>query len=271
MSIEGSTVFTASGSGGVCCFTVSVAEGGDVALAQRWRSDAPNGGLATLGVSYSADADRVCAAGEDGVLEILHPENGARAWHVQSGEPALFGACWRDAHTAVSAGTVLALWDIRARASTPQRTLTPRPGAEAHKSSQLLCVSADPQHPHRLAAGTSDGSVHVWDVRGGGGGAAATPPLCTIRAAHTGDVWCVQLGSGPHGQLLSASSDGRVIGWELELAHGAQMMEAGEYERADQTLIELALPINSLHLSHDHDMLATASDAQVLTFVDLRG
>lgn len=270
--------YTASGAGGVGCYTVHVGDGGDVSLRPRWADGncaaAPARGLATLGVCYSAEAGGVAAAGEDGALSLLDPDRGECAWRAQSSEPAIFDVCWWDRHTAVTAGTVLALWDVRAKAAAPQLVLAPAPSAEAHLAAQLLCVSADPQPPYRLAAGASDGAVCLWDVRAASASASAAAtgtapaagagvaPMRSI-AAHSGDVWGVQLGSGPHGQLLSCSSDGTLVAWQLG-GDGAEEEEAG------RPLVQLALPINSLHLSAEHGWLASASDGGVLTFMDTR-
>ena len=269
--------YTASGAGGVCCYTVHISDGGDVSLRPQWTDGncaaARAQGLATLGVCYSAEAG-VAAAGEDGALSLLEPERGECAWRAQSNEPAIFDVCWWDQHTAVTAGTVLALWDVRAKAAAPQLVLTRAPSAEAHLAAQLLCVSSDPQPPYRLAAGASDGAVCLWDVRAASAlaSAAATgtapaagtgvAPMRSI-AAHAGDVWGVQLGSGPHGQLLSCSSDGTLVAWQL----GCDSVEG---EEAGRPLVQLALPVNSLHLSAEHGWLASASDGGVLTFMDLR-
>ena len=44
----------------------------------------------------------------------------------------------------------------------------------------------------------------------------------------------------------------------------------GRKKVAARTLVQLSLPVNSLDLSSEHGLLASASDAQVLTFLDLR-
>ena len=275
--------FTASGSGGANCYTVDIhddgddsAGGGKVSLVPQWTSKAaPAGGLATLGVCYSDASGAVCAVGEDGVLCLLDPETGACAWSAQTREAALFDAAWcagLGAHTVVVAGTTLGLWDVRVRAAAPQAVLAPTPGVEAHIAASLLCVSADAQPPYRLAAGASDGALYVWDVRagggggGGGGGGAALAPMRAVAGAHASDVWGVQLDSGSHGQLLSCAADGTLVAWSgLEL-HAPESAAAPQA----RTLVQLALPINSLDLSAEHGLLACASDEQVLTFVDLR-
>jgi len=221
----------------------------------------------------------VCAVGEDGTLAVLDPQRGSTVWRAQSSEPTLFNAC-TSAHMVVTAGTALALWDARQRPSAPSLVLSTAPGAQAHLASQLLCVAADPQLPHRLVAGASDGTVHLWDARSqtrshqgvatsAAGAAQGVPPLCSL-GVHTADVWAVQLVNVTHGQLLSCSSDGALYASHLNLIEGGGVQHAGANNEPARTLVQLALPINSLELSQRHGMLACASDAQVLTFLDLR-
>jgi len=281
--------YTASGAGGIGCFTVDVSSGG-VTITPRWadgnRACAPAGGLASLGVCYSAEANSVGTVGEDGVLALLSPERGQCVWRAQSSEPALFDVGWWDRSTCVTAGTSLALWDVRAKATSPQLVLSPLPGAEAHLGAQLLSIATEPQPRARLAAGASDGSIHLWDVRaaaaassssvataggtgamGPTGGSAGVAPLHTI-AAHSADVWDVQFGIGPQlGQLLSCSADGLLQTWTLDVPSGRAAADLAD--EGGRPLVELSLPINSLHLSPE-GWLASASDAQVLTFMDLR-
>lgn len=270
------TAYTASGAGGVRCHSVRLDEEGTVAFVPQWGESSATG-LATLGVSWSSDAKRIGTVGEDGAVVLLHPESGRTEWRAQSNEPALFDVCWWDANTVVTAGTSIALWDVRTRATAPHRELVTSPAAHAHLSSQLLCVAVEAHPPHRVVAGASDGAIYLWDARaaqtasaGMNGGRSANTshvqPLHTISEAHQADVWDVQLASSTHGELLSCSSDGTLAVWQLEdssvRAHGV--------EPARRTLVQLSLPINSLELSLSNGMLASASDAQVLTFLDMR-
>ena len=286
--------FTASGAGGASCYTIDLGAADDgagidgtgaISLREQWAGAglAPNGGggIATLGVAYSEGAGAVCAVGEDGVLSLLNPESGACAWRAPTREAALFDVSWcagLGSHCVVAAGTTLGVWDVRAKAGAPQLSLAPAPGAQAHLAASLLCVAADPQPPYRLAAGASDGALHVWDVRAsaaaattGAGGSSASSrvplsPQCSLAGAHAGDVWGVQIGNGQWGQLLSCAADGTLVAWSsLELSGGRNQEAASR-----RTLVELSLPINSLDLSTEHGLLASASDAQVLTFLDLR-
>ena len=279
--------YTASGCGGVACYSVRADEGGDtgaeVELRSVWQSAAPPGGLATLGVASGAGGD-VAAVSEDGRVALLTAERGTEAWAAQSHEPALYAACWWDHNMLAVAGAVVSVWDVRVRGASPSLTLATTPGAHAHLGTPLLCLSTEPYSPHRLAAGGTDGSLAVWDVRvakaavdagaaaagaGGAGSAGGGAPPLQRFGAHTADVWDVQLvGSrnAPSGGacLLSCGTDGLLHSWPLEAP--ATALDASE-PPARETLVQLALPVNSLELS-PHGVLAAASDAQVLTFLD---
>lgn len=262
--------YTASGAGGVSCYAIDPEAFGEPdAIRHMWRRAAPEYGLATLDVACSGGGGSVAAVGEDGGIVVLSAERGAEAWGAQTEEPALYAACWWDASTLAVAGAVVGLWDVRMRGSNaPALVLAPSPGTHVHLASQLLCLSTDPQPPNRLAAGAADGTIAVWDVRAAksapsGGG---VPPLLSF-GAHTADVWDVQLGSGAHGHdLLSCGGDGLLHAWQLEGLEGdaAAVADAAPTRR---TLVQLGFAINSLEVSR-HGVLAAASDAQVLTFVD---
>ena len=271
--------YTASGAGGACCFTIDFANDGGVVLTHQWRAAVPVGGLATLGVSWGAEAGCVAAAGEDGKLAVLHPESGATIWSAQTNEPSLFDTCWWGAqspHAVFTAGKMLAMWDTRQKAMAPQLTLAPVPEGQVHLGAQLLCISTEPVPSHKVAAGASDGAIHIWDVRSPSLVGSGRPPQRTIARAHSSDVWGLQLGRGTHGDLLSCGSDGTVQSWQLEPAmadgDGAPLLAAEEMptEMPLRTLVQLSMPINDLELSGHHGVLASASDAQVLTFIDLR-
>jgi WD40 repeat protein len=238
-----------------------------VKLDHQWsRCGAPEDGLATLGVA--CNGAEVAAVGEDGGLVVLEAERGGKKWRTQSREPALYAVAWWDANTLAVGGTVVSFWDVRASGGKkPVLTLTPSPGAQMHLGAALLCVSPEAPQPRRLAAGATDGTVSVWDVR-------ASASLLSRFVAHRSDVWDVQLlGSGGGGgepglALLSCGSDGCLYEWALDTEPSAKPLGcAPPPER--RALVQLALPINSLEQS-PQGMLAAASDAQVLTFVDIR-
>ena len=289
--------YTASGAGGVSCYSVLPdEEGRSVALERRWHGVSPANGAPTLGVAVKGDS--VAAVDEDGGVTLARAESGQEKWRVESSEAALYASRWWDPSTLAVAGAVVSLWDVRAPPRVPCATLAPAGASASAAGPALLCMSVDPRPPNRLAAGSAEGAVHVWDVRAGamgggamgggamrggamrggatGGMACGVPPKRSF-AAHASDVWDVQLGECAHGDVLTCGSDGLLHAWDLgALARSeAEDTPRGHVPLARahadvplrHTLVQLELPINSLELS-THGVLAAASDAQVLTFVD---
>ena len=69
----------------------------------------------------------------------------------------------------------------------------------------------------------------------------------------------LQFGHSAYGELMSCGSDGSVQAWT-----GIESEAA-----APRVLIQLHMPVNDIHLS-EQGTLAAASDAEQLTFIDLR-
>lgn len=86
-------------------------------------------------------------------------------------------------------------------------------------------------------------------------------------------MWGLQLCDSSHGDLLSCSSDGTLRGRVWGGEHFSPMEVGGgegeEAESGESILVQLELPINALHYSQQLGYLACASDAEVLTFIDL--
>ena len=204
------TLFTASGAGGVSCYAVK-GLGGDVPeLSLKWREDG-HSALATLGVACHEARGWVASVGEDGVVALLDAERGAATRRVKTDEPALYDVSWLaggDA-TAVTAGGKLSLWDMRTDSRRPCLALRPEAGAPEHLGAQLQCVASDGGLGSLLAAGSSDGAIYLWDVRMGDKGPSCTLPPRRL-AHHAADVWGLQLAPTPAGNLFSCSSDGTV-------------------------------------------------------------
>ena len=277
----GAAVFTASGAGGAACYSV---EGGGAALSARWSegTDA-HAGVAALGVCWNEHLGRLALVSEDGRLALIEAERAKRSLCVQSDEPSLGAVCWPSAHVAATAASCVLLWDVRQPAPAPSLRLACADGVPAHLAPQLHAVGVHSQRADMFAAGSSGGEVYVWDARAPTAPVSA-PSAATRIDAHRSDVWEVRFAPSAYGDLLSCSSDGTLQAWTLsalgfdEASRTASREAAARLgfgaeeplEPASRTLVEFERPVNSFDVSDAHGALAAASDAEVLTFLDLR-
>jgi len=270
-------VFSASGTGCITCFCI---EGGvtgaanasieALTLKQQWAVPTAGKGFAALGVSWSAEEQRLAAVNEDGALVLLDDSRGCRLDVGHSHETSLFGLSWQAPHQLLTAGNSVLIWDIRTKLA-PKLRLEPQPGAAAHLAPQMHCVSVHPAKPNLLTSGSADGDLFLWDMR------RAEKHTAVARVqAHSSDVWGVHLGETGYGDLLSCSSDGTLQAWRLDnilsLDGGAD--DPAPFlppynEQGSRVLVQLGLPVNAFDVC-DLGALVAASDAQVLTFIDLR-
>ena len=204
----------------------------------------------------------VCLPGTLALLDATR--EGQRTVELDTREAALLALCWHAPQTVVCAGSCLQSWDLRSGA--PGVRFEAEVGMAVHCAPQLHCVAAHPQRSHLLAAGASDGSIYLWDARRAGGGPARHLPQAHAQfkrapgARRVGaDVLGLQFGQTAYGELMSCGSDGSVQAWT-----GIESEAA-----APRVLIQLHMPVNDIHLS-EQGTLAAASDAEQLTFIDLR-
>ena len=200
-----------------------------------------------------------------GTLALLDAaREGQRTAELATREAALLALCWHAPRTVVAAGSCLQSWDLRSGA--PGVRFEAGVGVAVHCAPQLHCVAAHPQRSHLLAAGASDGSIYLWDARRAGGGPANHLALAHAQfkrapgARRVGaDVLGLQFGQTAYGELTSCGSDGSVQAWT-----GIESEAA-----APRVLVQLHMPVNDIDLS-EQGTLAAASDAEQLTFIDLR-
>ncbi|KAL1498636.1 hypothetical protein AB1Y20_013949 [Prymnesium parvum] len=254
-------LYTACGGGGVCCYAVEGVEEEAPSLRLAWRQ-AGTPSVATLGVGWDKGSGALCAVSEEGSLTQLDAASGMAVHAVATDELALYAVAWSRAAAGASAqaATVssrLMLWDVRAAGKRPVLTLLPKP--HSPEAVQLQCVSSDDARPHLLGAGSSEGSLYLWDAR------YPHAPAVAMEA-HAADVWALQMCSCLYGDLLSCSTDGTVQArkWGSD---SLATMEVGEGEPEVRTLVEQELPMNDLHFWPECGYLACASDAEVLTFI----
>jgi WD40 repeat protein len=300
-------LYTASGAGGVHCFTVGDITGNSP-LTLQWSLEELSP-LATLGVSYADETGKVCAVGDDGMLSWIDGLTGKVTQSVQTGEPALCGVCWvRKDGTPLAAtvGSRLSLWDERGKSARPVVEMLPNAETPQHLAAQLQCLAADatvraqpmpylrstelsrplptlsssPDTPTQRPPHSCQPPSHVQVPHqicvGSSEGSVflwdvrqpKKPPL--TKQIHDSDVWGVQLTSDELTGVrgaLTCSSDGTLQYFQLG---GGDTDPSGEVKAK---LVALELPINDLHYWVDHKAslgyLVCASDEEKLTFMQI--
>jgi len=287
-------IFCASGSGGVSCFGADSADGGgSVALQRKWQP-ADSAGCPTLGVSWSATARQLAAVTEGGTeggaprggsLLLLEPESGREIARAACEEAS--GLSWQGPsrpdeshHSILTAASSVLCWDSRCLERGPSLSLSPldpRAGENTRATPHLHCLSVHPQQPQLVAAGSSDGRLFLWDVRYPSSPlplfAATSPqvlPSASQLEAHGADIWAIQFSEMIYGHLLSCSSDGTLQARRLSSHPFAGGWTCPEESVTTLVGLDSGLPINSLDVSDECGCLVAASDAEVLTFIDVR-
>eukprot|EP00898_Chlorokybus_atmophyticus_P006622 jgi/Chlat1/6961/Chrsp52S06647 len=108
---------------------------------------------------------------------------------------------------------LVAFWSLQ-NPTYPEWSFSTRTGVTALH----FCKSS----PNLLGVGLKDGTVGVWDVRGGGTSASAAKPMVESGGAtgkHLDPVWAlswVDMGHDRPESLVSVSSDGRLTLWSLK-------------------------------------------------------
>lgn len=258
LSLAAAAPLLASGGslGDLCCFSLV----GELPELRPCWSKPVGTGAAVLGVGFSPNGHSLAYCTERAELGVLDRGGVGERQLGCSDESSLFSVEWLSPHEIVTAGANVLIWDVRTGRG-PAATLLPKSGIPRHSAPQLLSATAHPQQPHRLAAGATDGSLYLWDRRAA---ASLSHSLAahTAFTAHEADVWQVRFVRTNHGEILSCSSDGTLTAREAPAA-SAEPMDAS-------TLISLEFPINAFDVSPTHGGLAAASDAEVLTFIDMR-
>ncbi|KAG5460604.1 MAG: hypothetical protein BJ554DRAFT_7325, partial [Olpidium bornovanus] len=106
-----------------------------------------------------------------------------------------------------------------------------RPEFVFHSTTDVLCTMFAPFHPNLVVGGTYSGQIVLWDTR-----SRHLPVLKTALSAagHTHPVYSLKIvGSHNAHNLVTASTDGLVCSWQLDMLAQPQEM------------IELVNPANS--------------------------
>ncbi|KAI5478574.1 dynein intermediate chain, cytosolic [Pseudohyphozyma bogoriensis] len=94
--------------------------------------------------------------------------------------------------------------------------LLERPEFVFHSQSDVLSVSFTPFHPNLLVGGTYSGQILLWDTRSRHPNPVLKTPLSA--SGHTHPVYSLSMvGTQNAHNLISASTDGTVCGWTLDM------------------------------------------------------
>jgi WD40 repeat protein len=103
-----------------------------------------------------------------------------------------------------------------------------RNGQQSNPNADCLTVDFDPNHPHRLATGGSDGYVYVLDMR------RLEKPLDKL-SLHAGDVRQVSWSRGAPGLLASAGEDGHALLWDVhKMRHSLRKQQQRQQQQQQQ-------------------------------------
>ncbi len=250
----------------------------DAATARLIRTLTAHTGLVNA-LAWSPDGSRLASASRDETAIIWDAETGERVTTLEGHADAVAAVVWSpDGGRVATAGSFddsVIIWD----ASTGERLRTITAGSEGVWSVDWL------PDGDMLAAGTTQGSVNLWDVASDGGNSprnSLAGPLDWVSsvawspdggriAAGSGDtramIWDAETGTrqvvlaghtapvldvsfSPDGErLATGGDDGRVLIWSL-----------GEEEPQPDVLAGHTDGINAVAWSPDGERLASASD-----------
>jgi len=88
--------------------------------------------------------------------------------------------------------------------------------------SPVMSVAFSKFHPSYIIGGTYSGQLVLWDIRSGKRTPVQRSPLSS--SAHTHPVYCLDVvGSQNAHNLISASTDGRICSWNIDMLSQPQV------------------------------------------------
>lgn len=118
--------------------------------------------------------------------------------------------------------------------------LQDRPEFIFHSQSDVLSVSFSPFHPNLVIGGTYSGQILLWDTRSRHPNPVLKTPLSA--SGHTHPVYSLSMvGTQNAHNLISASTDGTVCAWTLDLLARPQetldLLLAGTHHKTDEVSV----------------------------------
>uniref|UniRef100_UPI00358FECB8 nucleoporin Nup43 n=1 Tax=Myxine glutinosa TaxID=7769 RepID=UPI00358FECB8 len=156
--------------------------------------------------SVAFNSPDIASVGEDGTLNLLRVDTGQRSRTYEKADcTALNDVAFLSTSELLTVNTIgqLKVWDVRHETCEAVRVFS-----MAGSHSPLLCLDRHPMQGHVVAAGSQQGSLHVWDIRKG------SLPV-SILDAHKGAMWEVRFHPTVPNHLFTCSEDGSLWHWAL--------------------------------------------------------
>lgn len=203
----GIQVLTASDSGHIAHYEIQSDPMGALTISRKWvtSGNAQRTGAATAVAAFPLQRDTLASTGEDGRLHVLSQASGQLVRVVCREEDALHCLVCSGAHTAVTGGASVKMWDARIHSSDASVTFGGSAVADLPET-----VTAVAFHPTAklIASGTSAGTVSIFDERKPSA-ALWSEPLPARTA-----VWDVAFPlPAARNTLVTASGDGKLLQW----------------------------------------------------------
>jgi len=257
----------------------AVAGGGALQLRPVHTFAALHGGACTgLAAHLSSSTPLLASVSDDGSLALLAPFSRQVVRRVAHAHPsALFSVAFGASgalHTAGVGGTI-STFDLRAPSGGLTADGLAKPASLLFDANavSLTSLAVHPTRAHLLAAGSSNGSLSIFDVRRSGVSAhAALPfaPVCSLQAQKAAVLDLAFVPWAPQ-QLLSCSDDGSLCCFHFGAAGGGDSASfdgdeaftsaAAQSSMRPSKIVQNSTAIRAIALDRESRTLLAATDA----------
>jgi WD40 repeat protein len=210
---------------------------------------------AVSSVAYSADGSEIVSGGWDGSVRVWDAVTGVPL-PAQQGKEIRSVAFSPNGRQVASAGTdgTVKLWDT-ATATLISQLSQPCP-IEVEYTCAINALAFDPNNPHRLLTGSTNGEVRVWDLNHPGQSASLeirTPPGIPADAPRR----VKSVAFSPDGSMIVAAGYDSVVRlWNGQVLSPIDEASAHAKNRGDR---DVKYQVWSVAFSHDGTRLVTGS------------
>uniref|UniRef100_A0A8C4RC49 Nucleoporin 43 n=1 Tax=Eptatretus burgeri TaxID=7764 RepID=A0A8C4RC49_EPTBU len=200
-----------------------------LSIAHRWENLHRLNSETSPCTSVAFNNPDIASVGEDGTLNLLRVDTGQRSrTYEQADCTALNDIMFLSNSELLTVNTFgqLKVWDVRQETCEAVQVFS-----MAGSHSPLLCLDRHPMQGNVVAAGSLQGSLHIWDIRKG------SLPV-SILDAHKGPMWEVRFHPTVPNHLFTCSEDGSLWHWALSEQgkrsgiHGHQQVQSSLSDHA---------------------------------------